>query len=236
MTSPKSLRVLMNVLLVPASIALAACAHQGTAKDDGNPCFHWVADGNLTELQNNINTCKKTNNKSATSLMMFAASRDRVEVLNYLFEQEGRNIESLNEYDLSGSSPLFYAAATSKNKAIQWLLENGAATKSFRADKISPFMIAIQFGNQQSFEYFLKSKSQIEELNIANEDGWTPLFFAVRQENIELVQKLLELGAETQILSKENDTPLTLADEQQWKAGITLIKKFSQKKKPHNKK
>lgn len=219
-----------------ATATAVSCAHKpaATTPEEANPCFRIVAEGNIPELQKNLSECKKANNKSATSLMMLAASRDQVAVLEFLFNAENKNVESLNEYDLSGDTPLFYAAATSKTKALNWLLENGAATKSFRADGISAFMIAIQSGNKASFEAFLKSKSQIEELNTPNEDGWTPLFYAVRQENLGLVKSLLELGATPMILSKENDTPLTLADEQQWKEGVQLIKKYSQKKKKRN--
>ena len=206
---------------------LISCSHKPTTPEGANPCFVMIVEGKTKELQENLVECKKANNRHATSLLMFAASREQIPAMELLL-QDGAD---LDEYDFNGDTALFYAASTRKNKAIEWLLQKGASPKSFRKDGISPLMISINNGNEESWNLFLSAQGQIDDLNTANEDGWTPLFFAVRKENLKLVEKLLSLGAETQILSKENDTPLTLADEQQWKDGIKLIKKYAEKNK-----
>jgi uncharacterized protein len=158
---------------------------------------------------------------------MTASARERINVMNYLLAHG----EVLDTPDGNGDTALFYASATSKTESIAWLLAHGASTKSFRKDGITPFMITLQNGNERAFDLFLTNENQVRELNIANEDGWTPIFFAVRKQDPVLLQKLLNLGANPQVLSNDLESPLTLADEQQWKEGIALLKKKKLPKK-----
>jgi ankyrin repeat protein len=215
-----------------AFLALTACSHKPTAPstDAVNRCFQWVSLGDLQTLQSNVLRCKGVRSPHGTTLLMSASSRGRIEIMNELVSQQWN--EGLDAVDSHGDTALFYASSASQTEAIAWLLAQGASPKSFRKDGITPFMLTLQNENRKAYNLFLSNTTQIQEINAATEDGWTALFFAVRKEDAVLLKKLLELGANPQILSNALETPLTLADEQQWKEGIALLTKSAKKPGP----
>ena len=61
-------------------------------------------------------------------------------------------------------------------------------------------------------------------LNCVGPFGWTPLFYAVRSNQIEVVKVLLEHGADLDVSDKDGLTILDLAMKKEYTELITLLK------------
>ena len=81
-----------------------------------------------------------------------------------------------------------------------------------------------QVGNIEILKYLLDNKHI--EIDIVDEDGWTPLHYACNLSRHEVVKFLISRGANVNALDYEGKTPLSLVitDEDQRNIVITMIK------------
>ncbi len=66
-------------------------------------------------------------------------------------------------------------------------------------------------------------------MNAKDEDGLTALIYAVSMGHVEVVQQLLQAGADVNAKEKEGRTALTLAKEKGHKEVIKMLKKAGAK-------
>ena len=112
-----------------------------------------------------------------------------------LLEKSGVNV---NQLDLSGYSPLHYAARNNHEEICQMLLTKGANPNIYTySGKSTPLHRAAYMGHLNIVKLLLKYKA---DLDCQDSDGLTPLHKAYQQRKQEVVAVLLESGANTQLL------------------------------------
>lgn len=144
-----------------------------------------------------------------------------------------KNPSVLYEVDADGDTALNYALHSPDNQVLDFLLEKGIELKSQRPDQISALMQAIGLGKINKAKLILdevENRNIKSILNMTNEFGWTALFYTVSQQNIELAERLVEMGADPNLKDKDNKTVLDYAGEDLWIDGIIYFTHLLKKK------
>ena len=114
--------------------------------------------------------------------------------------------------DQLGFLPLTYAAARGNLVQVQALLDAGAPANfsDFRHGCTTALIEAVRAGNHNVVE--LLAQQPDIELNKKNADGCSALYFACLTERIDIMERLLDAGADINLLQgKEGNTVLSLA-------------------------
>ncbi len=80
-------------------------------------------------------------------------------------------------------------------------------------DRTEAFIFTIKYGDYEAFEKLLSTQ---ENINVTDnsDSNWTPLMYAVLEESIDMVQKLVEAGADVNLSAVEpytDEFPLNIA-------------------------
>ncbi len=142
------------------------------------------------------------------SALLLAADKYEMnaEIIDLLLAHDKVNVDDVGEY---GQTALHLAAKESNVKFFQKLLERGANPNILDKWGLSPLHLAVEKNHNEIIDLiFAHSKVMIDDVN---EDGHTALHLAASVSNIVAVQKLLEKGANPNILDKEGMSPLHVA-------------------------
>lgn len=80
-------------------------------------------------------------------------------------------------------------------------------------DKTEAFILTIKYGDREAFEKLFSVQEDINATDCSDSD-WTPLMHAVFEESLDMVQKLVEAGADVNIRAIEpytDEFPLNIA-------------------------
>lgn len=69
-------------------------------------------------------------------------------------------------------------------------------------DKLEAFILTIKYGDYEAFEKLFSVQQDINATDNSDSD-WTPLMHAVLEESLEMVQKLVEAGADVNVKAIE---------------------------------
>jgi ankyrin repeat protein len=83
-------------------------------------------------------------------------------------------------------------------------------------------MMAIQLGTYEMVELMDPS---FEEVNIAADDGWTAIYFAIRKQDEQTLDYLIKKGACVNIKDTLNQSPEDFAKEVGWKYAQSNLRK-----------
>lgn len=109
----------------------------------------------------------------------------------------------------SGYTPVLGAVVEENEDILQQLLDKGARVNNTDGDGYSALHLATLSGNQKIVQALLKAKADIDAVVPGRNE--TPLHIAVRKEQTEIVQTLLERGAKTTLLNNMDFSPLQYA-------------------------
>lgn len=109
----------------------------------------------------------------------------------------------------TGESPLHFAVSNGTIDTLQVLVANGAETFVMNEDGLTPLISAIFLDKTEMIDLLYKSSPEVNYRS--NNNGNTPLHFAVMREDLLSVEKLLKRGALVDALNKEGLTPLCKA-------------------------
>jgi ankyrin repeat protein len=113
----------------------------------------------------------------------------------------------VNARDGNGKTPIFYVAHNNNYKIVELLLENGVDVNTSDEHTCTPLHIAAE-GHKDVVKVLLKFYADID-----SQDEWgnTALHIASSARCRETVGAFLEHGADINIISKNNETPLNVA-------------------------
>ena len=80
-------------------------------------------------------------------------------------------------------------------------------------DKIEAFIFTIKYGDYEAFEKLLSTQEDINATD-SSDGNWTPLMHAVLEESLDMVKKLVEVGADVNVKAIEpytDEFPLNIA-------------------------
>jgi len=154
-------------------------------------------------------------NKYGSTPMSLAACNGNLPMLDLLLRR-GAQVEKIEE---RGLSPLEMASRGGHTAAVQWLLMRGADVNSKNA---CPLVEAV-FANQIHIVRILQDAGA--DINAMNELGYTALGAAVKQGNMNIVQRLVKAGADVSVsrMSLADETPLQMAAFRGDEALVSLL-------------
>jgi len=194
---------------------------------DGTTALHWAAYYGNVELARRLLRAEAdpgTRNDYGSSPMQEAAAVGNVEMLELLLEN-GANVESPN---VEGQTALMAVARTGNVDAARLLVQKGADVNAveawggqsalmWAAARKHPAMIdfLITQGAEvdrraidRNWERRVTSEPRVKEMQMG---GLTPLLYAVRENCLECVKRLLAAGADINKPDPDNISPLLLA-------------------------
>ncbi|MEI6518716.1 MAG: ankyrin repeat domain-containing protein [bacterium] len=122
---------------------------------------------------------------------------------------------NINLYDTSFRTPLFYAVNSKSEKAAEFLLSKNAKIEiyGYKEDDfiriiVSPVHIAIE-NNMTKLATMMINK--VNDVNMYDSEGRSLLYYAIQQENMEIITLLLARGAQVNNITRGVNQPLHVA-------------------------
>ena len=210
--------LVLFLMSLPLLLLFSNCSSLISRKVSHTPvCFRYVFSNDFEGLKNHADECTNFETDNHISTLMMAATKGNREMVMFL-AANGAKIEATNEM---GHTALTFAVIQNHPEVVKILRAHGAKIVSDE-NGISTLMTAIQMGR---YEVLKLLDPSTEEVNIRAADGWTALYFSIRNENLEVLDYLLAKGACTNVTDEYKQTPLDFARENNWKPSFTRLKK-----------
>ena len=189
---------------------LIAAGANANHLENGRPLLGWAAqNGNLEVVQALLDAKADVNIADQgighTPLMRAIETQQRAIVELLLKVHANPNAKASD-----GETCLEMGVQSRKPEIVSALITAGADVKYVSPQGDSPALAAAQEGSAESIEIIRilgKAKANLDASNAA----YTPLSYAVEQENLELVKALLDAGANPNGLTESGRAPLLIA-------------------------
>lgn len=156
----------------------------------------------LVENKANINI----QDANGLTPLMYAIEQNNKELANFLIENGADVNISEREYD---RTPIFYAVEKKDTNAITLLISKGANVNATDKNGLTPLNIAIEEENNNDIiKLLIKNKAN---LNILTEDGDSLIEYAINKNDTDMIQTLVEGGANLNTAGISGYTPLMSA-------------------------
>jgi ankyrin repeat protein len=172
---------------------------------------NWQEKHVLTDGQ--IVSKKKPEVTSSLTLLHMAAVNGDLATVRSLLLQEA----PINARGQLGLTPLHLAAYKGHTEIVRLLLEQGANPSAVEYNGMSALHFASLHGHVPAVSLLL----QATDVNVQDKDGYTPLFLAIRSENMQMIGVLISKGADVNMKNKLGNTPLYEAVR---RANLVMVK------------
>lgn len=184
-----------------------------------------------TDIKNGANVNEKDENKDTP--LIAAAKNNSIQTLKLLL----KNDAYVNERDANNNTTLFMAVQNDNLKMVEILLNSGADVYKWNNNDDNVLIIASGNNNLEMVILFieaLKNKQKVaytyvlngfiaDYVNSTNKDGDTALFNAVKNNNPEMVQFLINNGANLNARNTEGLTAAQVAENNGYKEIQSLL-------------
>ena len=122
------------------------------------------------------------------------------------------NNAKINGKTMEGFTPLLIASKSNTKQSlpiIKFLIQKGASLKSVDNKKYKALHFAAQNGNLDLLKYLIEEKH--DEINEQTEEGFTPIYCACLNNQLEAVKYLANQGADISIPDCHGNLPLNIA-------------------------
>jgi ankyrin repeat protein len=209
---------MLFLISMPMLLLFTNCSSLIWRKNSNTPiCFRHVFTNDMAALEQNAAQCTNFETDNKITTLMMAASKGNRDMVMFL-AANGANLEVKNDI---GHTALAFAVIQNKPEIVKVLMAHGAKI-SPDENGINPVMMAIQMGR---FEILKILNPDEKDVNLRAGDGWTALYFAIRNENLVVLDYLLSRGACTNVTDNYRQTPLDFAMENKWTPSFTRLKK-----------
>ncbi|XP_078091973.1 ankyrin repeat domain-containing protein 16 [Mustelus asterias] len=144
--------------------------------------------------------------RSGDTVLHYAARHGHLEILKYLLEELGTNVELVNgDYKRA----LHEAASMGHRECMRYLIAQGARVDCLKKADWTPLMMACTRRNLEVVKDLIENGAN---LCLKNKDGWSSFHIACREGDPEIIQYLLDVSSGIwDVESKINRTPLHTA-------------------------
>jgi len=142
---------------------------------------------------------------NASDWLQVGGQEERLKILKILLDL-GAKVDTPDYHEYTA---LHYATIWGWTDAVKMLLEYGANVEAVNLQGENVLMIASEYGAIEVVEYLLMETTISLEARDGN--GETVLFTAIRKGNVELTRMLVEFGADANVVSFQNMSPLKIA-------------------------
>ncbi|MGQ7845094.1 ankyrin repeat domain-containing protein [Granulosicoccus sp. 3-233] len=179
-----------------------------TASNGKNALMVASKKGDLALVKSLIDAGADIDERTQTNgtAFMFAVLGNRRQVAEWLLDR-GADIQVIGS---NGWTALTLAAAKGYTDLVQWLIDNGAQTQIRDVYRFTPFMRAVE--NGQDSVARLLAKLPDTDVNAQDEYDNTALHHAVSGNDMAMVRLLLQHGADPQLTNRNGATPIMLAE------------------------
>jgi ankyrin repeat protein len=125
----------------------------------------------------------------------------------------------------NGTTALHLAVSDQNFEIVKILLNAGAHLDITNCRGSTPLMNAVRGGNIDILDYLLKRNP---DLNISDIYGNSVLHIAIMEYDIKCINILLSYGPDTSLKNNEGYTPLDLAKNKNYKAGIAVLEEYEE--------
>ncbi|MDA3838253.1 MAG: ankyrin repeat domain-containing protein [Candidatus Delongbacteria bacterium] len=162
-------------------------------------------------IKNGVDINNKITNKKLSILMIVVKNGD-LDMTKYLIS-EGADV---NQYDKNCWTPVSYASYYNKNEILDFLLLQNGRKEDIKK-KWPEIVRAAYNGNIKQINNFISASIDVNTMNYL---GRSALHYASERGNIELVEILINNGADVNLKDKNGVTPLMEASEK----NVELVK------------
>ena len=179
----------------------------------GRTALYWAAakgHANTVDflLRNNADPNLPSSNTGRTSLW-WAAGNGHFHIVSLLLINDAKP----NISDNQKQSPLHWAIRKGHRTIVEKLIESGADITSRDNDGRTPLSWAAEYGIDNDIQLLSAIKSRQGDIDTTDNRGWTPLHWAAKNGHQDVVDWLLEAGANARLKDKSGRTPQMLATE-----------------------
>ncbi|GEM_PF-749567 len=197
-------------------------------RDEEHPCvLHFAARGGnldivkyLVENGVDIHAIYNVNLMGdGTTILHEAASSGNLELVKYIVN----NGVSVNKKDSKGRTPVYYAIEHGHLDILKYLVQQGAELndKLRFEDKKTALHIAAEIGDTDIINYLIYKGFDV---NKKDKKGWSPVFYAVKNGNLNALKCLVKHGARLDIRDKSKKSLIQVAKEYHWDKIVEYLK------------
>ncbi|CAF0828748.1 unnamed protein product [Rotaria sp. Silwood1] len=119
-----------------------------------------------------------------------SCERGFTDVVQLLINSQANINAKMND----GTTAIMLACQNGHLSLVQMLISTGKCNVSIqRLDGVTPLFLIVQYGQEKIFDYFIDNIDNIEDfIDLAREDGATPLFKACQKDYDSLVNKIIK--------------------------------------------
>jgi ankyrin repeat protein len=153
-------------------------------------------------------------NAGGETALHIAVQYNNIETVQALLEIYKEKKLGINTWDNDGWTPLHWAARSAPTEPLLMLLDFPGVDLTVKSETgKTPLYFACYWGNVVGAEKILGTKEGVKTLEIASDQGWTPLLVACSEGELGIVNLLISprYNAKTDIKDVDGRTPLHLA-------------------------
>ena len=194
------------------NVLINAGADQMTEDANGDTWIHYAIHGSCSKdiLQSIIDLGADVNatNKQNCTALMFASEKENIDAMNVLIcAGADQTIE-----DAYGNTWIHYALYGGCNKEVlQSIIDLGADVNATNKDNVASLMLASWMGNIDAINVLISAGA---DRTIQDANGNTWIHYAIGGDcSKEVLQSIIDLGADVNASNKENVTALMLVEK-----------------------
>lgn len=189
-----------------------------------NPILVVLVKGNAEIMRELIKAGANVKGHEGQTALIVASAEGYIEIIKILLDAGA----DINAKVKNKTTALMSASFREREAVVNFLLKSGGDVNVVSEEGLSSLMLSSN--NSNIVKALLNAGAKID---VADNKGWTALFYAINDVHFQKLEILLEKGASVNLKDKNKMTPLLLAeqikDSVQREKIITLLKRYNAK-------